>query len=302
RVYSRFYPDEITKAARYLGELKTPATFNNDYMKKSLLRIPFLICFLLSLISQVALAQTTIDFNDLSAGLFLTKSYDKNGFNFSINAVGGGQIVTRNGDGYQTSTSLYDNNLEIGALTQWTIKKIDGTEFQFHSIFLKEPNIGASTSGTIQGFKNGNAVGSSKTVDFNGLKSFASDSDFYDIDEIRISAADINFDLDHFTFGPVYTVDTAPAVISTVSIVGSPGPFATSISYSVTFNKSVTGVSTDDFQLTTTSTVTGDIDSVSGSGSSYTVTVNNISGIGTIRLDLKGGTNIATTNGNIGTP
>jgi len=272
-------------------------------MKKSLLRIPFLICFLLSFISQVALAQTTIDFNDLSAGLFLTKSYDKNGFNFSINAGGGGQIVTRSGEGYQGSISLYDDNFEIGALTQWTIKKIDGTEFQFHSIFLKEPNVGASTSGTIQGFKNGNPVGSSKTVDFNGLKSFVSDSDFYDIDEIRISAADINFHLDHFTFGPVYSpVDTTPAVVSSLSILGSPGPFATSISYSVNFNKSVTGVSTDDFRLTTTGTVTGNVNSVSGSGSSYTVTVNNISGVGTIRLDLKGGTDIANANGNIGTP
>jgi len=254
--------------------------------------------------AQVALAQTTtIDFNDLPSNSYLTKSYNKDGFNFSINAGGAGQIVTRSGEGYEASISLYDNNFEIGALTQWTIKKIDGTEFQFHSIYLKEPNIGASTSGEIQGFKNGNPVGSSKTVDFNGLKSFVSDSDFYDIDEIRISAADINFHLDHFTFGPVYSpVDTAPAVISSLSILGSPGPFATSISYSVNFNKSVTGVSTDDFQLTTTSTVTGDIDSVSGSGSSYTVTVNNISGIGTIRLDLKGGTNIANTNGNIGTP
>src|SRR5690606_32614419 len=126
-------------------------------MKKNLLRIPFLICFLLSLITQVASAQTTtIDFNDLSAGLYLTKSYNKNGFNFSINAGGGGQIVTRSGEGYQGSISLYDDNFQVGALTQWTIKKIDGTEFQFHSIFLKEPNVGASTSGTIQGFINGN--------------------------------------------------------------------------------------------------------------------------------------------------
>src|SRR5690606_41280434 len=91
-------------------------------MKKSLLRIPFLICFLLSFISHVALAQTTIDFNDLSAGLYLTKSYNKNGFNFSINAGGGGQIVTRSGEGYQGSISLYDDNFQVGALTQWTIR------------------------------------------------------------------------------------------------------------------------------------------------------------------------------------
>src|SRR5690606_38781600 len=121
--------------------------------------------------------------------------------------------------------------------------------------------------------------------------------------EIRIKADDIYLFIDDVEYGLVYSpVDTTPATVSSISISGSPGPFATSISYSVNFNKSVTGVSTDDFQLTTTSTVTGDINSVSGSGSSYTVTVNNISGIGTIRLDLKGGTNIANTNGNIGAP
>src|SRR5690606_15945650 len=139
--------------------------------------------------------------------------------------------------------------------------------------------------------------------DFNGMKSFSSDSDFYDIDEIRISGADIHFHLDDFTFGPVYSpVDTMPASISSISIVGNPDASATSISYSVNFNKSVTGVSTEDFQLTTTGTVTGNVNAVSGSGSSYTVTVNYILGIGTIRLDLKGGTNIANTNGYTGTP
>src|SRR5690606_783550 len=149
----------------YYQKFKSIFYYNSS--KKSLLIIPFLICFFLSLISQVTLAQiTTIDFNDLSADLLLTKSYDKDGFNFSINAGGAVQIVTESGEGYQGSISLFDNNDEVGALTQWTIKKIDGAEFQFHSIFLKEPNLGASTSGTIQGFKNGNPVGSSKAVDF----------------------------------------------------------------------------------------------------------------------------------------
>lgn len=278
------------------------------FSHKRLLRIPFLTCFLLSLISQGASSQTTIDFNDLAAGSFFGRSYIKNGFIFSINLnTGSGEIVSRNNEGYQSTISLYDNNLTPGAITQWTIRTIDGAAFQFRSIYLQEPNVGASTSGTIQGFKNGNPVGNAKSIDFNsksnGLKNFESDPDFYDVQEIRINALDINFHLDHFTYGPVYVpVDTAPATVSSISILGSPGPFATSISYSINFNKPVIGVSTDDFQLTTTSTVTGDINSVSGSGSSYTVTVNNISGIGTIRLELKGGTNIANTNGNTGTP
>ncbi|MBP1207872.1 hypothetical protein JOD97_005958 [Duganella sp. 1411] len=85
------------------------------------------------------------------------------------------------------------------------------------------------------------------------------------------------------------TVVDAPGVTSIVRAAAAPGTVAasaTSVSYTVTFSQSVTGVDASDFTLTASGTAAGTIQSVSGSGDTYTVTVNGISGDGTLRLDL----------------
>ena len=77
---------------------------------------------------------------------------------------------------------------------------------------------------------------------------------------------------------------SGPAVTS----IATSGPTITnaaSVQYTVTFNESMTGVAVSDFALAT-SGASGTIASVSGSGSSYTVTVNNVSGNGTLGLNL----------------
>lgn len=72
---------------------------------------------------------------------------------------------------------------------------------------------------------------------------------------------------------------------------------ATSVTYNVTFNTSVTGVDAGDFVLSTTGTAAGSIASVTGSGNTYQVTVSGLSGDGTLRLDLKNsGTGILSGN------
>jgi hypothetical protein len=76
---------------------------------------------------------------------------------------------------------------------------------------------------------------------------------------------------------------------------------ATSLVYRVTFSKTVTGVGTSDFSLTTSGGATGGtIASVTTiSGSIYDVTVNSLLGYGTFRLDLNSsGTGIIDTPGN----
>ncbi len=96
------------------------------------------------------------------------------------------------------------------------------------------------------------------------------------------------------------TVVDAPSVSSIVrtgaasaTVAGS----ASSISYTVTFDQAVTGVDASDFALTATGTASGSIASVSGSGTTYTVTVDTLAGDGTLRLDLNNsGTGIQ--NGN----
>ncbi|WP_336047095.1 S-layer homology domain-containing protein [Solibacillus ferritrahens] len=62
---------------------------------------------------------------------------------------------------------------------------------------------------------------------------------------------------------------------------------ATSVTYLVTFSESVSGVDSSDFSLTITGTASGSIVSASGNGAAYAVTVDAITGVGTLRLDLK---------------
>jgi hypothetical protein len=61
---------------------------------------------------------------------------------------------------------------------------------------------------------------------------------------------------------------------------------ASSVSFSVSFTKPVTGVAPADFQAVTTGQVNAGAVSVSGSGSSYNVTVSGVSGGGTLGLNL----------------
>ena len=83
---------------------------------------------------------------------------------------------------------------------------------------------------------------------------------------------------------------TPPTVLS--SITASPNPTsAVSVAFTVTFSESVTDVDTtapfSDFTLTTSPSISGvSITGVSGTGATYTVTVNTGSGNGTIRLDV----------------
>ncbi|ATC63708.1 hypothetical protein CMV30_06930 [Nibricoccus aquaticus] len=86
----------------------------------------------------------------------------------------------------------------------------------------------------------------------------------------------------------------APTISSIVRTGASATINAASIDYTVTFSETVTGVDTSDFSLTPSGTAAGAIASISGSTSTYTVTVNSVTGDGTLRLDLKSsGTGIA---------
>jgi hypothetical protein len=87
------------------------------------------------------------------------------------------------------------------------------------------------------------------------------------------------------------TIVDAPSVSSVVRTGGASATVngsASSVSYTVTFSESVTGVDASDFSLTSTGTASGSIASVTGSGATYTVTVDTLSGDGTMRLDLNG--------------
>ncbi|MGM8063374.1 DUF4347 domain-containing protein, partial [Vogesella indigofera] len=101
--------------------------------------------------------------------------------------------------------------------------------------------------------------------------------------------------------GQLYTLDnTAPSVVG-ISRTGAQYTPGGSVSFTVTFNSDVNGVSAGDFTLSKgNGVVASDSDiSVSGSGSTYTVTVANVSGDGTLGLQLKSsGTGITDRAGN----
>lgn len=91
--------------------------------------------------------------------------------------------------------------------------------------------------------------------------------------------------------------DLAPAVAS-IAPSGSPPATATSMTFDAVFSEPVSNVSTDDFTVVGTGSAAGSVGAVSGSGTTYAVTVTGITGNGTLRLNLNSGTNVVDTAGN----
>ncbi|MBL1171703.1 MAG: hypothetical protein HND45_04665 [Chloroflexi bacterium] len=81
-------------------------------------------------------------------------------------------------------------------------------------------------------------------------------------------------------------VDVTSPVINSITRASASPTNASNIDFTVVFSESVTGVDASDFILTTSGVSGASITSVSGSGDTYTATVNTGSGDGTIRLDV----------------
>jgi hypothetical protein len=81
-------------------------------------------------------------------------------------------------------------------------------------------------------------------------------------------------------------VDAIPPTVSSIHTVDSSTNNLDTEHFTVTFSAPVNGVDASDFTLVGTGTVNGAITSVSGSGTTWTVTVGNVTGDGTLRLDL----------------
>src|SRR5690242_11001390 len=95
-----------------------------------------------------------------------------------------------------------------------------------------------------------------------------------------------------------------PSVVSLLrSVPLGPITNVTSVSYALTFNEAVTGVAAGDFRLTESGAVQATTPVVvTGSGASYTVTVNGIHGSGDLRLDLIDDDSIIGADGPLGGP
>ncbi len=77
-----------------------------------------------------------------------------------------------------------------------------------------------------------------------------------------------------------------PPTVSSITRIGTSPTNASSVQYAVAFSAAVVGVDVTDFALASTGSASGTVASVSGSGSSYTVTVGSVAGAGTLGLNL----------------
>ncbi len=92
---------------------------------------------------------------------------------------------------------------------------------------------------------------------------------------------------------------TTPTTVSSITTATASPTNATSISYTVTFGASVTGVTISNFTLTTSGLTGATISSVAGSGTTYTVVVNTGTGSGTLQLSLANSSGITPSVSNV---
>jgi uncharacterized delta-60 repeat protein len=95
-----------------------------------------------------------------------------------------------------------------------------------------------------------------------------------------------------------FSIVSTATVTSLVRSVPSP-TMADSVTYTLTFSEAVTGVTAGNFAVAPTGITSASVAQVSGSGTTWTVTVNTGRGTGSLRLDMINGTGV--TNGT-GTP
>ncbi len=96
-----------------------------------------------------------------------------------------------------------------------------------------------------------------------------------------------------------YTIDSVRPSVTSLVLQGTPKAYDQSISFLATFSEAVDHVDLSDFNLSTTGNAVGSLGSLQQiNDHTWQVTVNNISGNGTLRVDVKGTTDISDTAGN----
>ncbi|MBS4040890.1 MAG: gliding motility-associated C-terminal domain-containing protein [Flavobacteriales bacterium] len=178
-------------------------------MKKPLHLILLFLGTFLSILSQKSFSQQTIGFNDLITNQSLGRSFLKDGFIFSISSLAPNNndiipVVPPLNLGFQNSIALSNTTDNPNPVTRWRISTENGSEFRLLGVFLRSNS--GSSSGTIRGFKDGQPTGIRQDLDFNGLKDFPDNPDFYNVDVIEIEGIDLSLFVDEFTHGPAFVV------------------------------------------------------------------------------------------------
>lgn len=95
-----------------------------------------------------------------------------------------------------------------------------------------------------------------------------------------------------------WVADATPPQIAYIARSGGSPTNVASVSFRVVFTEAVTGVDAADFVLAPAGAVAGTIAGVSGSGADYTVTVGEVTGNGTLGLDVSASPTVADGTGN----
>jgi hypothetical protein len=160
------------------------------------------------------------------------------------------------------------------------VEAADGSAFKLSSLSFDsaaDVNIAITPSGggSAVSYSSNGALILQQNVNFGAA--------FENITSFTVSGGNLSLALDDLNFEPAVIPGPSVSSINRVSTALTNG---SSVSYTVTFSESVTGVDISDFALTATGSAAGTVSGVSGSGATYTVTVNSTTGDGTLRLDL----------------
>ncbi len=272
---------------------------------------------------RVSVAQTTEVFESESEG---STSFTDNGqlFNISSSTSETFDILTANGAGWNGSTP--DNRFVDNSQGQngenngssITISADMGTDFRLNSLYLFCATSGIGNGSgmvTFEGRKDDGPVFTfARTSGFSNISTFTPNNGFTfidfanddttdhsieDIDELIITSTG-SFDylaIDAFSWTALNT-DVTPPTIESIAIVGTPNSTDTSVDFEVTFNEVATNLTADDFSIDLTGTATGSINSILGSGMTYTINVTGVDGEGTVSIDLNANTDIIDAAGN----
>ena len=138
-------------------------------------------------------------------------SYTLNGMIYTFNDTGGGTILIRSDSDIPSRTLSFNQSNQYDA-TLATIKTADGSEFKLNSFVISSMG---SQNLTISGYRDNTLITYSsftalQTSPYYSTFDVSSNSNWENIDEIRISAADIWIDIDDLDFStavlPTYTV------------------------------------------------------------------------------------------------
>jgi hypothetical protein len=108
----------------------------------------------------------------------------------------------------------------------------------------------------------------------------------YDSGISTLVSDDTNGVRDVFVYESIPYIDPVPSVLSITRADSNPTSTSMTVRFSVSFSEDVTGVDAKDFKLIKSGATTAAITGVSGSGSTYTVTINTGNTKNTLRLDL----------------